>query len=114
MLRCSGGSVPAFDETRRPPTWISPSDGSRKPANSRNVVVFPQPDGPSRQTSCPWSIRSETLSTTVSGSKRLVRPRNSTDATQHPPDLREFRRKARIHTDRVRGQAYAGNRDVRF
>src|SRR5437016_14366174 len=81
MLRCSGGRVRAFDDTNRSPTWISPSEGSRKPAISRSVVVLPQPDGPSRQTSCPWSIRSETSSTTVSGPKRLVRPRNSTDAT---------------------------------
>ena len=45
-LRCSGGSVRAFDDTSRSPTWISPSDGSRKPAISRSVVVLPQPDGP--------------------------------------------------------------------
>ena len=56
MLRCSGGSVRAVDDTSRSPTWISPSEGSRKPAISRSVVVLPQPDGPSRQTSCPWSI----------------------------------------------------------
>src|SRR3954454_5927177 len=80
MLRCSGGSVRVFDDTRRSPTLISPSDGSRKPAISRSVVVLPQPDGPSRQTSCPWSIVSETLSTTASDEKRLVSPRKSTDA----------------------------------
>ena len=60
------GSVRAFDDTRRSPTWISPSVGSRKPAISRKVVVLPQPDGPSRQTSCPWSIRKETSSTAAS------------------------------------------------
>src|SRR3954463_7299986 len=87
MLRCSGGSVRAFEETRRSPTLISPSDGSRKPAISRKVVVLPQPDGPSRQTSCPWSIRSETLSTTASSPKRFVRPRNSTDANHILPVL---------------------------
>src|SRR6185437_7927713 len=84
MLRCSGGSVRAFDDTSRSPTWISPDVGSRKPAISRSVVVLPQPDGPSRQTSCPWSIRSETLSTTASEPNRLVRSRNSTDATRTP------------------------------
>src|SRR5438445_3925010 len=88
MLRCSGGSVRAFDDTSRSPTWISPSEGSRKPAISRSVVVLPQPDGPSRQTSCPWSIRSETLSTTASDPKRLVRPRKSTDANHITPHLR--------------------------
>src|SRR6059058_5384262 len=81
MLRCSGGSVRAFDDTSRSPTWISPSEGSRKPAISRSVVVLPQPEGPSRQTSWPWSIRSETSSTTAIGPKRLVRLRSSTDDT---------------------------------
>src|SRR5436309_5865978 len=81
MLRRSGGSVRALDDTRRSPTRISPSVGSRKPAISRSVVVLPQPEGPSRHTSWPWSIRSETLSTTASSPKRLVRPRSSTDAT---------------------------------
>ena len=55
------------------------------PAISRSVVVLPQPDGPSRQTSCPWSIRSETLSTTASDPNRLVRSRNSTDANRLTP-----------------------------
>src|SRR5438552_1864957 len=82
MLRCSGGSVRVFEETRRSPTLISPSDGSRNPAISRNVVVLPQPEGPSRQTSWPWSIRNETSSTTASDPNRLVRPRKSTDAKQ--------------------------------
>src|SRR5258705_8081706 len=82
MLRCSGGKVRAFDDTSRSPTWISPAVGSRKPAISRSVVVLPQPEGPSRQTSWPWSIRSETLSTTASSPNRLVRPRNSTDANR--------------------------------
>src|SRR6478752_9546430 len=88
ILRCSGGSVRAFDDTSRSPTWISPAEGSRKPAISRNVVVLPQPDGPSRQTSCPWSIFKETLSTTASGPNRLVRPRKSTDANRSLPRFR--------------------------
>src|SRR6478735_9542891 len=87
MLRCSGGSVRAGDDTSRSPTWISPSEGSRKPAISRSVVVLPQPDGPSRQTSCPWSIFKETLSTTASEPNRLVRPRKSTDANRLTPTL---------------------------
>src|SRR5882757_5594716 len=90
MLRCSGGSVRAFEDTSRSPTRISPSDGSRNPASSRNVVVLPQPDGPSRQTSWPWSILSETLSTTASEANRLVRPRNSTDANPITPQVSVF------------------------
>src|SRR6201995_3014222 len=85
ILRCSGGKVRAFDDTSRSPTWISPSVGSRKPAISRSVVVLPQPEGPSRQTNCPWSIRSETLSTTASDPKRFLTPRNSTDANHFTP-----------------------------
>src|SRR3954469_23370896 len=91
MLRCSGGSVRAFDDTSRSPTRISPPVGSRKPAISRSVVVLPQPEGPSRQTSCPWSIRNETSSTTASAPNRLVRPRKSTDANRITPMPRRYR-----------------------
>src|SRR3981189_2699571 len=102
MLRCSGGSVRAFEETSRSPTLISPSDGSRKPAISRSVVVLPQPEGPSRQTSCPWSIRSDTLSTTASAPNRLVRPRNSTDANQLPPDAAPLAAAAYLSLDQYK------------
>src|ERR1043165_10274629 len=84
MLRFSGGSVVAVDDTTRSPTRISPSEGSTKPAISRSVVVLPQPEGPSRHTSLPCSISSETSSTTADAPYRLVRFFNSTDAT-HPP-----------------------------
>src|SRR6185437_9471262 len=84
MLRLSGGSVRAGEDTTLPPTAISPSVGSTKPAIRRSVVVLPQPDGPSRQTRRPCSILSDTASTTASGPYRLVRPRNSTDATCAP------------------------------
>ena len=46
----------AGEETSWSPTRISPTDGSTKPAIKRSVVVLPQPDGPSRQTSLPWSM----------------------------------------------------------
>src|ERR1044072_1847739 len=84
MLRFSGGSVADGDDTTRSPTRTSPWLGSTTPAISRNVVVLPQPEGPSRQTSLPCSIVSDTLSTTAVGPYRLVRPRNSTDATDPP------------------------------
>ncbi len=67
MLRRSGGSVRAGEDTTRSPTRISPAVGSTKPAISRSVVVLPQPDGPSRQTSAPCSIVNDTSSTTASG-----------------------------------------------
>ena len=85
MLRRSGGSVFCGDDTVRSPTRISPSVGSTKPAISRSVVVLPQPDGPSRQTSVPCSIVIDTWSTTASGPYFLVSPRSSTDANLHPP-----------------------------
>ena len=55
MLRRSGGTTDWTDDTTLPPTRISPASGSRKPAIMRNVVVLPQPDGPSRQTNSPCS-----------------------------------------------------------
>src|SRR5882672_11461285 len=85
MLRLSGGSVRAGDDTTRSPTTISPSLGSTKPAISRSVVVLPQPEGPSRHTRWPWSMVSDTSSTTALFPYRLVKPRNSTDATRFLP-----------------------------
>src|SRR6267154_4602094 len=41
------------DETTRPPMLISPPVGCSSPATQRNVVVLPQPDGPSRTTISP-------------------------------------------------------------
>ena len=68
MLRRSGGTVRAGEDSSSLPTRISPADGSTKPAISRSVVVLPQPEGPSRQTSRPCSMVSDTSSTTASSS----------------------------------------------
>src|SRR3954465_4755934 len=84
MLRRAGGSDFCGDDTTRSPTRISPSVGSTKPATRRSVVVLPQPDGPSRQTSVPCAIVIEILSTTAFVPYFLVNPRNSTDATRFP------------------------------
>src|SRR5882757_6159273 len=84
MLRRSGGSVFCGVDTTRSPTRISPSVGSTKPAMSRNVVVLPQPDGPSRQTNVPCAIVIEILSTTAFDPYFFVNPRSSTDATGYP------------------------------
>src|SRR5262249_17765523 len=81
-FRASGGRVRRADDSTRSPTTISPAVGSTKPAIRRNVVVLPQPEGPSKQTSSPCSMRSDTSSTTGDLSYRLVRFRSSTDATQ--------------------------------
>src|ERR1700742_4544425 len=84
MLRRSGGSVFWGDDTTRSPTRISPIVGSTKPAIRRSVVVLPQPDGPSRQTSVPLAIVNEMSSTTAFEPYFFVNPRNSTDATGFP------------------------------
>src|SRR5689334_19271080 len=84
MLRRSGGSECAGDDTSLSPTRISPTVGSTKPAIRRSVVVLPQPDGPSRQTRLPCTIVSDTSSTTAFGPYFLVNLRNSTDATSPP------------------------------
>src|SRR6185437_5006211 len=41
------------DETTRPAMLISPSVGCSRPATQRNVVVLPQPEGPSSTTISP-------------------------------------------------------------
>src|SRR5215467_1190877 len=87
MLRRSGGNVFAGEDTSLSPTRISPAVGSIKPAIRRNVVVLPQPDGPSRQTRWPCSMVSDISSTTATGPYRLVKSRNSTDATRFLHDL---------------------------
>ena len=45
---CTGMSV-----TSSPPTKMRPSSGSSKPAIMRNVVVLPQPEGPSSAKNSP-------------------------------------------------------------
>jgi hypothetical protein len=48
---------------RAPFNQISPEVGVSNPATSRNVVVLPQPDGPSREKNVPRGIASETSRT---------------------------------------------------
>src|SRR5580698_780598 len=53
--RKRGGSrIPrAGDDTTFPPMLISPEVGCSRPATQRNVVVLPQPEGPSSTTISP-------------------------------------------------------------
>ena len=46
MRRCSGGTTPCGEDSRRPATWMVPLSGVRKPASVRSIVVLPQPEGP--------------------------------------------------------------------
>src|SRR6185437_2611842 len=96
MLRRSGGRLLPGSDTTRPPTRIDPASGSRKPAMSRNVVVLPHPDGPSRHTSDPCAIVAVRSSTAATPLYRLVRDSSSTAAMRvnyrpDDPPAREFR-----------------------
>ena len=51
--------------TSSPPMRIGPSLAISSPAIRRNVVVLPQPDGPSSVTSVPGSMVKDTSSTAV-------------------------------------------------
>src|SRR5260221_14374001 len=55
MSRSRGGTrMPrAGEDTIRPAMLISPDVGCSRPATQRNVVVLPQPEGPSRTTISP-------------------------------------------------------------
>src|SRR4029079_7904935 len=98
MLRFSGGNECEGDETSLSPTRISPLLGSTNPAINRSVVVLPQPEGPSRQTRLPCSMVSEMSSTTATSPYRLVRSRNSTDATSFLPSTRRLTRLYNLRT----------------
>lgn len=49
--------------TRRPPMWTSPVVIDSRPAIRRRVVLFPQPDGPTRTSSSPSPVSNETSDT---------------------------------------------------
>src|SRR3977135_1450002 len=55
----------AGDATPFPPMLISPPVGCSSPATQRNVVVLPQPDGPSRTTISPAGT--EKLTPSIAG-----------------------------------------------
>src|SRR5256886_10955399 len=78
--------------TTRSSKRISPAPGRSKPAIRRSVVVLPQPEPPTRETSSPRPISSESPSTAVDAPKRLVTPatlmRTSARELFHPA-LRE-------------------------
>ncbi len=60
-LRLWGGTR----ETSTPSSRMAPSVGLSKPAIIRNVVVFPQPDGPSSEKNSPEAmVKSASLTAT--------------------------------------------------
>src|SRR2546428_12106912 len=67
--RRRGATALTSRSSRRP----SPASGRSKPAVRRSVVVLPQPEPPTRETSSPWPISRESPSTAVDAPKRFVR-----------------------------------------
>src|SRR3954468_10333953 len=65
MLRDLGGTCTPRSgaATSSPPIEIVPAVGCSRPAMHRNVVVLPQPDGPSSTTLSPAAMRKLTSST---------------------------------------------------
>ena len=62
--RCSGGTSRPGATTGSPLMWMVPLSGCSSPAIMRSVVVFPQPEGPSRvKISASWISRSMPLTT---------------------------------------------------
>src|SRR5690348_3250305 len=55
-----------------PPMMISPPVGVSNPEIIRNIVVLPQPDGPSSANNSSWAISKETLSTALTPPGKLL------------------------------------------
>src|SRR3954468_2316121 len=72
MLRRSGA-----ENMVRPPIWMLPPEGVSRPAMARNVVVLPQPEGPSRVTCSPRATLKLTPSTAAASPYRTTRSRTS-------------------------------------
>src|SRR5580658_7597431 len=71
--------------TRRDPIEIRPPVDSSSPATMRSVVVFPQPEGPSRVTNSPASTRRSMPSTATNPSNaRETFSRTRSDTTTNP------------------------------
>ena len=60
--RRSGGTA----DRSRPPTVSVPASIDAKPAIIMSVVVFPEPDGPSKEKNSPEGMATSKRSTTVS------------------------------------------------
>ena len=72
MFRFSGGSEEAGEEITSPSISMVPAVGVSRPASIRSVVVFPHPDGPSKEMNSPCSIARLKSSTAVTAPKRQV------------------------------------------
>jgi len=85
MLRLLGRQRPRLGGPRRSPTLISPSTA---PGNQQSAAASwscRNRTARSRQTSCPWSIRTEYVIDHRSDPKTLGQARKSTDANRITP-----------------------------
>src|SRR3954454_20343588 len=111
--RRNGGKV----STGRPARWMLPESGVTNPPIMFNVVVLPQPLGPSRVTNSPCFTTKSIGPTVTEAPKRFVRPRNSSAfsgmpvilvneiANSHePPKQRDQRQRHQQRNDRQRGE----------
>jgi hypothetical protein len=71
------GGTPSTD---RPPMRISPPSWVSRPAIMRNMVDFPQPDGPTRVRNSPPTMASETPRRIAVPAKLFTIPASSTAA----------------------------------
>src|SRR5437763_6913869 len=79
MLRARGATdtPSAGADTIAPPMRISPAVGCSSPATQRNVVVLPQPDGPSSATMPPAGTVKLTSSTAGVPAAKTLRKRST-------------------------------------
>jgi hypothetical protein len=75
MLRSRGGTCRPRSgaATSSPPIEIAPPVGCSNPAMQRNVVVLPQPEGPSSTTISPAAMRKLTSSTAGRPTRNCLR-----------------------------------------
>src|SRR5882724_6840867 len=73
LRRCGGTKVPtATSTTVRSPIEMRPPSGFSRPATQRNVVVLPQPEGPSSVTISPAPTSKSIAATAVTTSRLAV------------------------------------------
>src|ERR1700681_2077875 len=87
MSRCDA----RLNVTSSPPNRMRPDVGSSRPAIIRNVVVFPQPDGPSRQKKLPSGTVNVESRTAMNSANALCRFSTRISAILSVLSLREFR-----------------------
>src|SRR5438128_5481229 len=109
--------------TTRPSKRLPPASGRSRPAIRRSVVVLPQPEPPTRETSSPRPISRESPSTAIDAPKRLVRPVRSMrtsagelfePALDEPVLVGRIARPHEVDVDQVHlGDLLPGHGDVR-